>query len=235
MKRQFLILSFFISLVSASAQTGVEIGYTVYSKARKANIEKLKSNRANAGYENILSDLDADKQTSAHLVINGRKSLFEEVKPEEELNDGQTKIVLVSMAYSDEESMVYKDLSAGTLVEVKDFLARTFIVEDSLKPYPWKLENGRKNIMGLECHKACLPDSTVAWYCPDLPLNDGPGKYWGLPGIILDIEDRDVIYRCVSVDTQSAEKIGKMKAGRRMSATEFVRFKAKTMEEYKRR
>ncbi len=27
----------------------------------------------------------------------------------------------------------------------------------------------------------------VAWYTPQIPVSNGPGEYWGLPGLILEI------------------------------------------------
>ena len=34
----------------------------------------------------------------------------------------------------------------------------------------------------------------TAWYTPQIPINQGPGEYWGLPGLILEINaDRTTI------------------------------------------
>lgn len=29
----------------------------------------------------------------------------------------------------------------------------------------------------------------IAWYCPEIPINDGPYKFYGLPGLIFEIYD----------------------------------------------
>ncbi len=52
------------------------------------------------------------------------------------------------------------------------------------------LHDSTLNVLGFTCIKAILPknDKLVeAWFCPDLPISDGPDKYRGLPGLILKV------------------------------------------------
>lgn len=34
----------------------------------------------------------------------------------------------------------------------------------------------------------------TAWYCPEIPISDGPYKFWGLPGLIMQIADSEKNY-----------------------------------------
>jgi GLPGLI family protein len=35
-----------------------------------------------------------------------------------------------------------------------------------------------------------LPKVTItAWYTPEIPVSQGPEGYWGLPGLILEVND----------------------------------------------
>jgi GLPGLI family protein len=43
-------------------------------------------------------------------------------------------------------------------------------------------------------------DITVtAWYTPEIPVNQGPESYWGLPGLILEVNDGKTIILCSKV------------------------------------
>lgn len=39
----------------------------------------------------------------------------------------------------------------------------------------------------------------TAWYTPEIPVNFGPNNYWGLPGLILEINEPELIILCSKV------------------------------------
>uniref|UniRef100_UPI00404B0BDD GLPGLI family protein n=1 Tax=Flavobacterium sp. TaxID=239 RepID=UPI00404B0BDD len=47
----------------------------------------------------------------------------------------------------------------------------------------------------------------TAWYAIDLPVNQGPENYWGLPGLILEVSDGKTSILCSKVVMNSSEKI----------------------------
>lgn len=50
-----------------------------------------------------------------------------------------------------------------------------------------------------------------AWYTLEIPVNHGPGKYSGLPGLILELNDGEVTFLCNKVVLNSEAKV-KIKA-----------------------
>lgn len=46
----------------------------------------------------------------------------------------------------------------------------------------------------------------VAWYTPQIPVNSGPGEYWGLPGLILEINADRTTILCTKIVLNPAEK-----------------------------
>ena len=48
--------------------------------------------------------------------------------------------------------------------------------------------------------------SVVAWYTLDIPVNNGPGDYWGLPGLILEISDDNTQIFCTKIVLNPKEK-----------------------------
>lgn len=46
-----------------------------------------------------------------------------------------------------------------------------------------------------------------AWYTPQIPVSHGPGEYWGLPGLILEVSAGNVIMLCSKVIMNPKDKI----------------------------
>lgn len=47
----------------------------------------------------------------------------------------------------------------------------------------------------------------VAWYTPEIPVNQGPSSYWGLPGLILAVSDDITTIVCSQITLNPSEKI----------------------------
>ncbi|AWG23585.1 GLPGLI family protein [Flavobacterium faecale] len=54
--------------------------------------------------------------------------------------------------------------------------------------------------------KAPTERVVTAWYSPEIPVNQGPDKYWGLPGLILEINDGKTVILCSKVVLNPKEK-----------------------------
>lgn len=220
MRKLFSLL--LIALPMLAFAQSIEVKYSVYSKKRVEAINKIKGAKENQGYQGLLSGMTAEKKDSFCLVVQGRMSSFEQIEPEEELSDDHgPKIILVSSDYSEESVSVYKNLADSNVTELKDFLARTYSITHPLPRYQWKVSTETKEIMGLETNKATIGDSITAWFCPTIPVQDGPGLYCGLPGLILDLEDGQTIYSCTAINTNSTREVEKPKRAKVVTAEEF--------------
>jgi GLPGLI family protein len=45
----------------------------------------------------------------------------------------------------------------------------------------------------------------IAWYSPEIPVSVGPSNYWGLSGLILEIDQEDRIILCSKVIMSNKE------------------------------
>lgn len=54
-----------------------------------------------------------------------------------------------------------------------------------------------------------IPKEVVitAWYSPEIPVNQGPENYWGLPGLILEVNDGQTTVLCSKIVLNSKEKV----------------------------
>ncbi len=73
----------------------------------------------------------------------------------------------------------------------------------------------------------------TAWYTPEIPVNQGPEGYWGLPGLILEVNDGKTTILCSKVVLNTKEKV-EIKAatnGKLISQKEYDETAVKKMEE----
>lgn len=89
------------------------------------------------------------------------------------------------------ENIVYSDLSIQKVVASKQVFDESFLVQDSLKKYKWRITNETRKIAGFECRRATtvIMDSVfvVAFYTEEIVPSGGPESFQGLPGMILGI------------------------------------------------
>ncbi len=89
----------------------------------------------------------------------------------------------------------YKDFSKGCYIQVADFIEKNTAVREYFDDiFDWKIEPSRDSIIaGFYCKRATTVDGKdliVAWYSRSVPIMDGPFKYAGLPGLIIQLESR---------------------------------------------
>jgi len=95
-----------------------------------------------------------------------------------------------------------------------------------------KAEGGKKTSFFDEVD---LPkDITItAWYTMDIPVNQGPEAYWGLPGLILEVNDGKTTILCSKIVLNPKDKV-EIKApskGKEVSQKEYDDIVTKKMEE----
>jgi GLPGLI family protein len=76
-------------------------------------------------------------------------------------------------------------------------------------------------------------NTITAWYCPEIPVNQGPENYWGLPGLILEVNDGKTVMLCTKIVLNSKEKveIKPVTKGKEVTQSEYNDIIKKKMEE----
>ncbi len=111
------------------------------------------------------------------------------------------------------DRILYKNILTGTYLNRRPSIDETFIISDSLPEYKWKISNESKKIGTYTVVKAETTDpekkdkKITAWFTPELPIGNGPEKYWGLPGFIMEINDGKNIYLCKKIIINPKDKV----------------------------
>ncbi|WP_184875125.1 GLPGLI family protein [Kaistella daneshvariae] len=75
---------------------------------------------------------------------------------------------------------------------VQDKFRDLYQFQEKKPKFIWKLEEGSKEILNYICNKATVEfagRTYTAWYSKEIPFQNGPYKFDGLPGLILEIHD----------------------------------------------
>lgn len=73
----------------------------------------------------------------------------------------------------------------------------------------------------------------TAWYTPQIPVNQGPGEYWGLPGLILEVNANRTTILCSKIILNPGEKedIKMPSKGKEVTKQEYNEIMKKKIEE----
>ena len=126
--------------------------------------------------------------------------------------DGLVFSKFLKLPYHPTWEATIKDLKAGiTRTYDKVFIDR-YVYEEPMNAMKWSLAPGSEMICGYKCRKATTSfrgRKWTAWYAPEIPVDNGPWKFGGLPGLILKTEsdDGDQKFEAVSLH-RNGHKIG---------------------------
>ncbi|MBP1637690.1 MAG: hypothetical protein H6Q18_479 [Bacteroidetes bacterium] len=94
-------------------------------------------------------------------------------------------------------TFVYKNYPKNEMTITDNISLSYYVYEDSLNNQNWRMEDSIKKIIGYNCQKAECDfrgRHWTAWFTPDIPISDGPWKFSGLPGLILEAYDDNKQY-----------------------------------------
>lgn len=172
------------------------------------------------------------------LLFNDHESLYRNVEEEEdeEADGGQG----VQIRMQRPESIFYRDFNAVRKVDSREFMGKTYLIEDSLVSRSWKMTGQRKKVLGYDCISAVTMDTVrkqeiTAWFTDALPLPAGPSSFGQLPGTILeiDINNGEIVMSAKKVDFRKLKKneLVAPKKGEKTTDAAFQAMMAERMKE----
>jgi GLPGLI family protein len=102
--------------------------------------------------------------------------------------------------------IIYKNFPNGkyTTVYRTFFDAPILEYEENIPEITWNLQTEKKTLLGYVCQRATTifrGRNYEAWFAPEIPFKDGPYKFHGLPGLILQLSDdrQNYVYSCIGI------------------------------------
>jgi GLPGLI family protein len=117
-------------------------------------------------------------------------------------------------------------------------MTRTFLVEGNLSASDWKITGNSRIVLGYNCQEAILKDTTnvtKAWFTGSIPVSAGPAGFYGLPGLILqvDINEGKRLITAASFDPsiEVTDFLIKPKEGKKVTQEEYRKIVDDKMKE----
>lgn len=89
---------------------------------------------------------------------------------------------------------IFKNYPAGkiTVTDMATLIGGNYLYFDDQHNMNWNIRNERTMILSYSCQKATTTfrgRTYEAWFATEIPINNGPWKFGGLPGLILKVSD----------------------------------------------
>lgn len=88
---------------------------------------------------------------------------------------------------------LYKNYNEKGILTLTQYLNRKHIKTTENAPFKWQIAvNTDTTIIGYRCTQATTKYAGrkyIAWFTTEIPISDGPYKFQGLPGLIVEIHD----------------------------------------------
>ncbi|MBT8325689.1 MAG: GLPGLI family protein [Winogradskyella sp.] len=225
-------------------------GEATYKTKRKVDI-KVDSTQVNAEmHQKMMDMLKKQFEKTFILTFNQAESLYKEELTLDKPSVGTGGDFQIMVAGGGEGNILYKNIKENRFTEQRDTFGKLFLVQDSLQQRQWTFEPDTKYIGEYLCYKATFTEeievmqmrmsgqkdetekepettkelkTTTVWYTLQIPINNGPEDYHGLPGLIMEVNDGDLSILCskIVLNPENRITIEEPKKGKVVNQSEY--------------
>lgn len=249
----------FLALVLLSLIVGAQDfqGKATYKTHRNMDIKvSTDQNAPNSAMQKKLHDqLKKMSQKTFTLNFNKSESAYtqnKELKPETQT--GGVSIVMIGDGGGND--VLYKDVNKKIYRNKTEISGKNFLIEDKLQTADWEMTAETKKIGKYTCYKATrsreeervsftmtdgdkeetkekVTVTTEVWYTPEIPVSNGPGMFWGLPGLILEVHEGKLTIVCTELVLNPSDKVSidRPTKGKKVSQEKFDKIMREKTEE----
>jgi len=158
-----------------------------------------------------------------------------------------------------QDQLLYKNMESQSYIEEQDLMGKGFLVKDSLTTMDWELTGKTKQIGNYACQEAkyrriidakrfstgmeemeTVKDtvSITAWFTPQIPVSHGPNQYWGLPGLILEVQNEGSTIICQKIVLNPSDEPVEIEVpnkGKEVNRKEFMAIQEEQMQDMMKR
>jgi len=218
----FLSLLLFLGIGLQAAFAQGFTGRAYYKSTSQFSIKMDSTKMAPEQIAQIQASLKKQMEQNYILSFNQTESTW---KKEESLGGGPATAsaggAVFMVATSGEGSTLYKNIADQSFLEEQDMMGKAYLVKDLLEPVEWELSNETKKVGNYTVQKASytrIVDSkrfstgmtemenvkdtlqVTVWFTPEIPVAHGPENFFGLPGLILEVQNQGRTLICEKIE-----------------------------------
>lgn len=196
----FVLLNYVINVFAQ--QTSVEVTYKV--NLLESEVDEILQDIYEISRRNV-------KSFEFVLLGNAGTSFFYKKEALANEADGEVDIAL---SITGTKGKYYTDIQKRVVLEQLPAYNEIFVIKHPI--HEWKLTKESKKIGKYLCYKATttfVVDNgkhfefpVVAWYAPELNLPYGPKNYSGLPGLVLELQEKDRLFYADRINLGDLDK-----------------------------
>ncbi len=225
----FKLFAFFFLLLMAFQPATIDFsGQAFYYSKQKMELGDWGARMSEAQKKEVYARMKNRLEKNYILSFNKEESLFNE-KDKIDAISGATDSWGANFTRGEQ----YKNVKENQLIQSQEFYGKKFLVKDKLQEINWEMGSETKQIGQYMCFKATasiptqeltwynfdwddltrdenesIPMTNVeAWYTLDIPVSHGPGEFYGLPGLILEVSAGNTVMLCSKIVLNPKEEI----------------------------
>lgn len=182
----------------------------------------------------------------AKLILNSKSSLFlyELANKDSIYNEFENENSINMRILDSSQFFIFTHRNENILVEQKRpaYSKKKYTVWEPLPVIDWKITEEQKKIGNFDCQKATANfrgRKYDAWFTTSIPINFGPWKLNGLPGLILYAKDErgEVVFGVKKIISQSKNILSNNlgDTSKSISLNEFIKIEKQEEKDFKKR
>ncbi len=225
-------------------------GVATYKSHRKVDLKMDKKEMNDEMQEQIQAQLRKQFQQEYTLKFTQSESVYKRNESLEAPNPISSGFQITIAQNTD---IFYKNIKEKRYTKETEIFGKQFLIQDVLEDTSWELLKETKNIGEYTCYKAQFKEEvtgstfnekgeiekvtkervTTAWYTPQIPINNGPDDFQGLPGLILEINDGELTLVCtkIVINPKDPIQIKEPKKGKEVTQAKFDEIRQKKQDE----
>jgi GLPGLI family protein len=241
----FLSLLLFLGIGLQAAFAQGFTGRAYYKSTSQFSIKMDSTKMAPEQMAQIQASLKKQMEQNYTLSFTQTESIW---KQDASLGSGPATAssggAVFMVASSGEGSTLYKNVT-GNYLQEQEMMGKEYLIKDKAEPFEWELSEETKKIGNYTAQKASftkIVDSrqfstgmtemenvkdtiqVTVWFTPEIPVSHGPEYYFGLPGLILEVQNQGRTLICEKIELNpSADPvvIERPSKGKGMTQAEF--------------